>query len=73
MKEDESHRHLHNYGVKSLYTRSKLKFSSGRQRNQKAASVADTLKFHEVAINKLGARQKEEIQGMAKQHELDMD
>lgn len=41
--------------------------------DQKAASVADTLKFQEVAMDKLGAQHTQEMQSMVAQHERQME
>lgn len=43
------------------------------QQNQKAASVADTLEFQKVAMDKLDARHKQEMQSMSSQHQREMD
>ncbi len=43
------------------------------KQDQKASSVADTLKFQEVAMDKLGARHGQEMQSMVAQHEREID
>ena len=43
------------------------------QQNQKANSVADTLRFQKVAMDKLDDRHKQEMQSMAAQHQSEMD
>ena len=43
------------------------------KQDQKASSVADTLKFQEVAMEKLGARHRQEMQSMVAQHEREME
>ncbi|KAL3808714.1 hypothetical protein ACHAXA_003793 [Cyclostephanos tholiformis] len=43
------------------------------KQDQKASSVADTLKFQELAMDKLGARHRQEVQSMVAQHEGEME
>ncbi len=43
------------------------------QQNPKAASVTDTLRFQKVAMDKVDARHKQEMQKMAAQHQREME
>jgi len=43
------------------------------KKDQKAVSVADTLKFQEVAMEKLGAQHKQEVDSLIAKHNRDMD